>query len=73
MNVGHKIRTYLESKGISQAFLSAKTGIPPAKLSLALNNKRRLSLPEYEAICWALGVGVDTFMEPKPPEGVVAN
>ena len=67
MNVGAKIKAYLESKGISQTFLSSKSGIPPAKLNLALNGKRRLSLVEYESICWALGVGVETFMEPKAP------
>ena len=70
MDVGIKIKDYLESKGISQAFLSAKSGIPTAKLNLALNSKRKLSLSEYEAICWALGVGVETFMEPRPPEGM---
>lgn len=67
MDVGTKIKNYLEEKGISQAFVSSKSGIPPAKLNLALNSKRKLSLPEYESICWALGVGVDTFMEPRPP------
>ena len=72
MDVGTKIKEYLESKGISQAFLSSRSGIPAAKLNLALNSKRKLSLPEYESICWALGVGVDTFMEPRPPEGVSA-
>lgn len=72
MDVGTKIKEYLESKGISQAFLSSKSGIPTAKLNLALNSKRKLSLPEYESICWALGVGVDTFMEPRPPKGVSA-
>lgn len=72
MDVGIKIKGYLESKGISQAFLSSKSGIPPAKLNLALNCKRKLSLAEYESICWALGVGVDEFMAPRPPEGVSA-
>lgn len=72
MNVGSKIKEYLESKGISQAFLSAKSGIPPAKLNLALNGKRRLLLVEYQAICWALEVGLDTFMEPKPPADISA-
>lgn len=66
MSVGMKIKDYLESKGISQTFLSSKSGIPSAKLNLALNGKRRLSLTEYESICWALGVGVDTFIEPRP-------
>ncbi len=72
MEVGVKIKDYLESKGISQAFLSTKSGIPPARLNLALNSKRRMTLPEYQAICWALEVGVDAFMEPKPPEGLSA-
>lgn len=67
MDVGIKIKDYLESKGISQVFLSTKSGIPPAKLNLALNGKRKLSLPEYQAICWALGTSIDKFMEPKPP------
>lgn len=72
MNVGEKIKSYLESKGISQMFLSTKSGIPPAKLNLALNGKRKLSLSEYEAICWALDVGIDAFMSPRPPEGISA-
>lgn len=67
MDVGTKIKNYLEEKGISQAFVSSRSGIPPAKLNLALNSKRKLSLSEYESICWALGVGVDAFMEPRPP------
>lgn len=66
METGIKIKSYLEERGISQAFLSAKSNIPPAKLSLALNGKRKLTFDEYESICWALGVGVDTFLEPKP-------
>jgi len=69
MDVGTKIKNYLEEKGISQAFVSSKSGIPPAKLNLALNGKRKLSLSEYESVCWALGVGVSTFMEPRPPIG----
>lgn len=72
MDVGTRIKDYLESKGITQAFLSAKSGIPPAKLNLALNGKRKLSLTEYESVCWALGVNVDAFMKPRPPEGVSA-
>ena len=67
MDVGTKIKNYLEEKGISQAFVSSRSGIPPAKLNLALNSQRKLSLSEYESICWALGVGVDAFMEPRPP------
>lgn len=67
MDTGLKIKAYLDSRGISQAFLSAKSKIPAPKLNLALNGKRRLTFSEYENICWALGVGADTFIEPKPP------
>lgn len=67
METGVKIKEYLDGRGISQAFLSAKSGIPAPKLNLALNGKRKLTFSEYESICWALGVGADTFLEPKPP------
>lgn len=66
MKTGTKIKTYLDERGISQIFLSEKSGIPASKLNLALNGKRKLTFDEYESICWALGVGVDTFLEPKP-------
>lgn len=66
METGIKIKKYLDAHGISQAFVSAKTGIPVPKLNLALNGKRKLTFAEYEAVCWALGVGVDIFLEPKP-------
>lgn len=68
MDVGIKIKNYLESIGMSQSFLSSKTGIPMPKLNLALNAKRRISLDEYETVCWALNVPVGTFLEPRPPE-----
>lgn len=67
MQTGEKVKKYLESKGISQVFLSEKSGIPVPKLNLALNGKRKLTFSEYESICWALEVGVDTFLEPRPP------
>lgn len=72
MEVGEKIRIYLEEHNISQIELSEKANISPSKLNLSLSNKRRLTFPEYEAICWVLGVNVDAFMQPRPPEGVSA-
>ena len=70
MNVGAKIRAYMEKQGISQIELCTKTHISPSKLNLSLSNKRRFTFEEYQTICWALGVGVETFMEPRPPEGM---
>ena len=67
MEVGEKIRRYMDGNGITQVHICQKTGIAPAKLSLALAGKRRMTFEEYENICWALGVGVGTFLEAKPP------
>ena len=72
MDVGAKIRQFIDDRSISQIWLSEKTKIPPSKLNLSLSGKRKMTFLEYQVICWALGVGVDEFMEPKPPEGVSA-
>lgn len=67
MEVGLKIKTYLDQNGISQTFLSRKSGIELQKLNLALNGNRRFTFPEYETICWALGVNTDKFLKPRMP------
>lgn len=68
MCVGLKIKSYLKDNGISQTFVSEKTGIPLAKLNLSLNGNRRLDFGEYELICGVLSVGADKFLEPKKPQ-----
>lgn len=68
MCVGQKIKNYLKDNGISQTFVSEKTGIPLSKLNLSLNGNRRLDFGEYELICGALSVGADKFLEPKKPQ-----
>lgn len=68
LDVGMKIKKYLEENGISQTHLSKKTGIPMPKLNLALNGNRRMTFSEYEVICWALGVNTDKFIRPRMPE-----
>ena len=66
MEVGQKIRAFLAERNISQIELCARTNIAPAKMNLSLNGKRRFTFGEYQAICWALDVGVDAFLEPRP-------
>lgn len=68
MEVGLKIKKYLEDNGISQAHLSRETRIDPVKLNLGLNGKRRLSFYEYSVICYALRVNTDFFLKPRMPE-----
>lgn len=70
MSVAGRIKSYIDQNGISQSYLGRKTGIALAKLNLSLNEKRELKLEEYQAICYALGVGFDKFLEPSPPPRV---
>lgn len=65
MEVGEKIKQYLLDNGISQAFISRKTGINAVKLNLSLNGERRLTFDEYEKICGALKVNTDKFLKPR--------
>lgn len=65
MEIGVMIKEFLERRGISQAFVSRETHINPAKLNMALNGSRRLSLDEYALICGALGVNTDEFLKPR--------
>ena len=69
MDVGERIRRYIDSINMSQVELSKRTKIAPAKLNLSLSGKRKMTFQEYQTICWALGVGVDAFMEPREPVG----
>lgn len=63
-----EVKKYLEEKGISQSFVSRRTGIPLPKLNLALNGHRRMTFPEYELVCGALEVNTDRFLKPRKPE-----
>lgn len=65
MTVEAKIKKQLEERGVRQKWLSEKTGISENKISLTLNGHRRLTFTEYELICGALDIPVDTFLQPK--------
>ena len=70
MEVGLRIRAYIDEHGITQQFLVRKTGINAQKINLSLNGHRRIPFDEYELICGALGVGVDQFLTPRKLEEV---
>jgi len=63
--VGQRIREYLKRNGISQTELSLSAKISLPKLNLMLTGKRKMQIDEYETICTALGLPVDTFLSPK--------
>lgn len=68
MEVGIKIKEYLESNGISQAFVGREAHINPVKLNMALNGKRRMTFDEYSTVCYVLGVNTDYFLKPRMPD-----
>ena len=68
MQANSEIKKYLEEHGITQVFISRKTGIEASKLSLALNGGRKLTLDEYALICGALRVSTDKFLKPRLPD-----
>lgn len=68
MEVGVKIKKYLESNGISQVHLAREARIDPVKLNLGLNGNRRLTFDEYSRICFVLGVNTDYFLKPRNPD-----
>ena len=68
MDVGIKIKKYLEENGISQAHIGKKAGLNLTKLNLALNGNRKLSLEEYALICGVLRVNTDFFLKPRLPD-----
>ncbi|MDE7201500.1 MAG: helix-turn-helix domain-containing protein [Lachnospiraceae bacterium] len=67
VEIGVMIKEYLKENGITQVFLSKRTGIETSKLNLALNGSRRLSLEEYAAVCGALNVDTNKFLKPRLP------
>ena len=67
MEVGLKIKKYLDQNGISQAHISRETRIDPVKLNLGLNGKRRFTFYEYSVICGVLGLDTNFFLKPRLP------
>ena len=63
--VAIRIKNYLDEKGITQSFISEKTGMKPPILSATLAGKRKLLAVEYIGICKALGVSADYFANKK--------
>ena len=64
MNVlGSLIKEHLKNNGISQIFLSSKTGINKNRLNQMLNGKVNSKANDYILICCVLNVSCDFFVE----------
>ena len=64
MEVGLRIGNYLKERGIKQAFLVEKTGMPAWAISdICTGTRKGVDTSEYYQICKALGVSMETFIK----------
>lgn len=69
MRVYEKVRVYIDEKGYKQVNIAQKAGIPKATFNAILNGKRTLYADDLRAICLALNVSPELFIEvPKNSE-----
>lgn len=67
--ISQRIFTYIKNKGITQTFVSKKTGIHHSSLNAKLHGNINFSPDEIELVCWALGCQPNEFIRPHPPKG----
>ena len=56
-----QIRKHLKNNGISQRFLSEKSGVSEQVMSAILNGRRKIIIEEYFNICAALEIDPVSF------------
>jgi transcriptional regulator with XRE-family HTH domain len=66
--IGNQIKSYILDNGLKQGYIAKKVQEKLPKfnyrvLNEVLNERRKLDIVEYFAICDALGVSVDAFQE----------
>ena len=63
MHVYEKVRTYIDNNGYKQVAIADKAGIPKATFNAILNGKRTLYADDLRAICLALNVNPEVFID----------
>lgn len=59
------IRSHIQENGLKQSAIAKKAGMTETALSMVLLGNRKLEAGEYVAICNALDVPLDTFVDRK--------
>lgn len=65
MYVYEKVRNYIDENGIKQVIVAKKAGIPNVTFNAIMNGKRTLYAEDLRAICIALNVSPETFIDYK--------
>lgn len=65
MQVYEKVRMYIVDNGYKQVVVAKKAGIPKATFNAIMNGKRTLYADDLKAICIALNISPEMFIEVK--------
>lgn len=63
MHVYEKVRAYIEQQGYKQVVIANKAGIPQTTFNAIMNGKRTMYADDLRAICVALNVSPELFIE----------
>lgn len=66
MKVYEKVRNYIDNNGLKQVSVARKAGISKVTFNAILNGKRTLYADDLRAICLALNVSPELFIEVYP-------
>ena len=62
MQVYQKVRAYIDENGLKQLAVAQKAGISKATFNAIMNGKRTLYADDLKAICIALNVSPEVFI-----------
>ena len=65
MCVYESVRAYIDDHGIQQVVIAQKAGIPKTTFNAIMNGKRTLYADDFRAICLALNVSPELFLDVK--------
>ena len=63
MQVYEKVRAYIEERGYPRGAVAEKAGIPKTAFHAILSGKRTMYADDLKAICLALNVSPEVFIE----------
>lgn len=63
MEVYKKVRSYIEENGYKQFIVAQKAGISKVTFNAMMNGKRKMYADDLRAICLALNVSPEVFIE----------
>lgn len=66
MQVYRKVRAYIDTQGLKQVAVARKAGIPVTTFNAIMTGKRKMYADDIQAICIALNVSPELFIEHQP-------